>query len=349
MNGNRRFLPGETAGVPNDLQGLISGRQQPTGLRGLLLSIPKIAAAIGAATGDPSGLQYIEGKETQQRAADESLYDKYLRAKQEERARGQYEAEYGQGGLAGLRRRQIEGSLERQEATPMPGSDEEVERASRLAKAQREGAPPQVHLSAQGYFTIEDGVPRILRRPITERETGTAVGPGPDDYAAAELGAREMQTAGGEPLIPPSVARASGVPGATANVTEPQLAWMAAQGNKYAQNALKLIQDGKRPSSLQERVALFMSNPEMYRALYGDKEAVFATNQIKQAQNIAIRRVQGRFPFGAIGDPVAYEKALQEEFEKALHELQVNPSDTGVAAPGAPSTPSSGGLTNPYR
>jgi hypothetical protein len=89
-----------------------------------------------------------------------------------------------------------------------------------------------------------------------------------------------------------------------------------------------------KPTSFQEEVRFYMQNPELYRAMKGDKQAAFTKDAANKAHSTALGIMRQRYPFGAPDDPEQYDKEFQAEFDKALRRLV-----PGEAAPVAAPTP----------
>lgn len=277
-------------------------------LNQILQMISAVSARLGAVAGDPRGMQY----ETQRRGeARQSLLDKQTA---EDRA-ARLELEQGRFGLeekrferqAGLNR------LKRQEPTGgftgAGGFRYETFPGGRMAQPQMR-APRPGEVSGVAPGTLGPELPPEMQARI--REEG--------------VHAREYV----KPTAPPKGAALNEFRLWVEQHPDSPVSEYWAQKSKYA-----------KPTSFQEEVRFYMQNPELYRAMKGDKQTAFTKDAAHKAHSTALTIMRQRYPFGA-PDPEQYDKEFQEEFDKALQRLV-----PGEAAPVATPTPTAPG-ENPF-
>ena len=289
-------------------------------LNQILQLISAVSARLGAVAGDPRGLQYEQRREGETR---QSLLDKQSaehRAAMLELAQGRFGLE--------------EKRFERQE-----GLD-------RLKK------PGRVFTGARGGLWEEPAgggmaAPK-MRQALPAEVSGVAPG-----TLGPEL-PPEMQAAIGREGVQMRQYQKPTTPATDTSLSELEL-WVQQNPGRpiseFWQQQAKYEPTGK-PSALQEKMNLFLSNPQMYEAMYGRQDAASMIRLMEGAQADALAEAKVKYPVDpmtammdpekAATDAEAREKFIEERTQYYMQQrLDAKARVTGgVAAPSPTPAPS---------
>ncbi len=261
-------------------------------LNQILQMISDVSARLGAAAGDPRGLQY----ETRRRGeARQSLLDK----QSAEHRAAMLELSQGRFGL----------------------EKERLEEAKGLARLRREAPSDVVYGARGGRFERPVGGGQYkpsMREARPEEISGVAPGTlGPELPPEMQAGIEQegVQLRKYEKPTKPTV---------DTSLSDLEL-WVQQHPGRpiseyWAQKA-KYDTTGK-PSALQEKMNLFLSNPQMYEAMYGRQDAAAMIRLMEGAQADALAEAKVKYPVDPTTAMMAPEKAAKdaEAREKFIEE-----------------------------
>ena len=261
-------------------------------LNQILQIISAVSARLGAVAGDPRGLQYEKQRRGEAR---ESLLDK----QSAEHRAAMLELAQGRFGLEEKRFGRLEG----------------------LDKLARE-KPGRVFTGARGGLWEEPAgggmaAPK-MRQPLPSEVSGVAPGTlGPEFPPEMQAGIEREGVQMRQYEKPPTPARDT-------SLSELEL-WVKQNPDRsiseYWKEKAQFEPTGK-PSALTEKMNLFLSNPQMYEAMYGRQDASSMIRLMENAQADALAEAKVKYPVDPMTAMMDPEKATKdaEAREKFIEE-----------------------------